>query len=564
MSQPLLEVINLSVALPKTADRRYAVENLSLTIQRGETLCVVGESGSGKSVTAHAVMQLLPKKALHIESGEILLEGRNILGMTAVELRKIRGSQIAMIFQEPMTALNPVMTIGDQIEEALLMHGVKRGPASRQKVIQSLTEMQLPDPQALQHSYPFQLSGGQRQRVMIAMAMVSEPALLIADEPTTALDVTTQAQILVLIDELKQRHNIGVLFITHDFGVVSDIADRVAVMQNGKLVEVGSRADVLERPQHPYTKQLISAVPKLRTDQAAQTSSPEPLLEIRELCKTYRSRRQGFFQKPTRFQALDKVDLHIGRGETLGVLGESGSGKSTLGHCVARLFDADSGKLIFEGQPIENLRGNALRAIRPKIQMIFQDPYSSLNPRHRIGRIITENAILHGVSKVDAESRMYEILDLVGIERTAVNRFPHEFSGGQRQRIGIARALVLQPALIVADEPVSALDVSVQQQVLELLRTVRERYNLSLLFITHDLRVASQICDRIAIMSHGQIVECGSAADIYRNAQHPYTRSLIDAIPGRGNESLYTRDVPSDLLSNFPFELPSVVLEPTI
>ncbi|NYT64701.1 ABC transporter ATP-binding protein [Alcaligenaceae bacterium] len=556
MSQALLEVLNLSVALPKTADRRYAVESLSLTIRRGETLCVVGESGSGKSVTAHAVMQLLPKKSLHIESGQILLEGKNILDMSTVELRKIRGSKIAMIFQEPMTALNPVMTVGDQIEEALLMHGIKRGPIARQKVIQSLTEMQLPEPELLQHSYPFQLSGGQRQRVMIAMAMVAQPALLIADEPTTALDVTTQAQILALIDELKQRHNIGVLFITHDFGVVSDIADRVAVMQRGKLVEFGSRNDVLERPQHPYTKQLISAVPKLRTDQTTPTNIHKPLLEVRGLCKTYRARRQGFFQKPARFQALDNVDFHIGRGETLGVLGESGSGKSTLGHCIARLFDGDSGQLIFEGQAIEKLHGNALRAIRPKIQMIFQDPYSSLNPRHRIGRIITENAILHGVSKANAEKRMYEILDLVGIERTAINRYPHEFSGGQRQRIGIARALVLQPALIVADEPVSALDVSVQQQVLELLRTVRERYNLSLLFITHDLRVASQICDRIAIMSHGRIVECQAAADIYRNPQHPYTRSLLNAIPGRDNESLYA--------SGTPTHLPTAALEPIL
>ncbi|HUH61013.1 MAG TPA: ABC transporter ATP-binding protein, partial [Candidimonas sp.] len=533
----LLEIRNLTVELPADSDRRYAVEGLSLQLNRGETVCVVGESGSGKSVTAHAVMQLLPKNALNISSGEILLEGVNLLELDAETMRQYRGSRLAMVFQEPMTALNPVMTVGDQVEETLLAHGQLDRTASRAKVIELLADMHLPDPQTLQHCYPFQLSGGQRQRVVIAMAMIMQPGLLIADEPTTALDVTTQAQILKLIDSLKRRLGIGVLFITHDFGVVADIADRVAVMQQGRLVEFGTRDEVLHNPQHPYTRQLIAAVPQLRVRNgleltAAQRLS-EPLLRIDRLTKTYKARRTGMFSKAERIKALDEVSLDIAAGETVGLLGESGSGKTTLGQCVVRLLETDSGSIDFSGQSIEKLRGAALHRLRPQIQMIFQDPYSSLNPRHKVGRIITENAILHGVTRAEANRRMLEVLELVGLDPSAVDRHPHEFSGGQRQRIGIARALVLQPQLIVADEPVSALDVSVQNQVLALLLDIRRKLGLSMLFITHDLRVASQICDRIAVMHKGKIVECNTAEEIYRSPRHAYTKTLIDAMPGR-------------------------------
>lgn len=532
----LLEIRNLTVELPADSDRRYAVESLSLQLDRGETVCVVGESGSGKSVTAHAVMQLLPKHALNISSGEIFLEGVNLLELDADAMREYRGSRLAMVFQEPMTALNPVMTVGDQVEETLLAHGQLDGKTSRAKVIELLSEMHLPDPQTLQHCYPFQLSGGQRQRVVIAMAMIMQPGLLIADEPTTALDVTTQAQILKLIDSLKRRLGIGVLFITHDFGVVADIADRVAVMQQGRLVEFGTRDEVLYNPQHPYTRKLIAAVPQLRVQNGLELTEAQrdanPLLRISRLTKTYKARRAGMFSKAERIKALDEISLDIAEGETIGLLGESGSGKTTLGQCIVRLLEADSGSIEFAGQSIEKLRGAALHRLRPQIQMVFQDPYSSLNPRHKVDRIITENAILHGVTREEAKRRMLEVLQLVGLDSSVVDRYPHEFSGGQRQRIGIARALVLQPRLIVADEPVSALDVSVQNQVLALLLEIRRKLGLSMLFITHDLRVASQICDRIAVMHKGKIVECNTTEEIYRAPSHAYTKTLIDAMPG--------------------------------
>lgn len=527
MTEVLLEIRNLTVELPVASDRRFAIDDISLQVSRGETVCVVGESGSGKSVTAHAVMQLLPEHSLDISSGEILLEGVNLLELDAETMRQYRGSRLAMVFQEPMTALNPVMTIGDQIEETLHAHGQLDGKASRAKVIELLTEMHLPDPEALQHCYPFQLSGGQRQRVVIAMAMIMQPSLLIADEPTTALDVTTQAQILKLIDGLKRRHGIGVLFITHDFGVVADIADRVAVMEKGRLVECGTRDEVLHNPQHPYTRKLIAAVPQLSANNGLELTvaqqQSESLLRIKNLTKTYSGRRTGMFSRAPRVKALDGVSLEIADGETLGLLGESGSGKSTLGQCVVRLLDTEEGSIEFDGQSIEKLRGSALHRLRPQIQMIFQDPYSSLNPRHKVGRIVTENAVLHGVTRDEANRRMLEVLQLVGLDPSAVDRYPHEFSGGQRQRIGIARALVLQPRLIVADEPVSALDVSVQNQVLTLLLEIRAKLGLSMLFITHDLRVASQICDRIAVMHKGKIVECNTAAEIYRAPRHAYS-----------------------------------------
>lgn len=532
----LLEIRHLSVALPAGSEREFAVQDVSIDVPRGQTVCVVGESGSGKSVTANAVMRLLPRNVLRVAQGEIFFEGRDVLGLDAATMRTLRGSRMAMIFQEPMTALNPVMTVGAQIDEVLEVHGVSDGATRERRVLALLSDMHLPDPATLRHRYPFQLSGGQRQRILIAMAMALDPKLLIADEPTTALDVTTQAQILKLIKELQIKHGIGVLFITHDFGVVADIADQVVVMRQGCVVEWGTAREVLDHPTHPYTRALIDAVPRLRGADATAPKAKSALLEIDGVSKSYRGRGIGLFGKRGQTLALDQVSLTIGQGETVGLVGESGSGKTTLGQCVMRLLDIDQGEIRFAGQAVQNLHGAALKALRPQIQMIFQDPFASLNPRHRVGRIITENVILSGVSPQEAQRRMVEVLRLVGLDPQAAQRFPHEFSGGQRQRIGIARALVMQPRLIVADEAVSALDVSVQQQVLTLLRDIRQRLGLSMLFITHDLRVASQICDRIAVMHRGRIVETGTVEAIARAPTHAYTRQLFEAMPGRAWE----------------------------
>ena len=537
----LLEIRNLCVALPAGSERAFAVQDVCIDVPRGQTVCVVGESGSGKSVMANAVMRLLPRGVLQVTGGDIVLEGQNLLALDAAAMRGLRGSRMGMVFQEPMTALNPVMTVGDQIDEVLLVHGVQDRAVRAQRVLALLADMHLPEPATLRHRYPFQLSGGQRQRILIAMAMALEPHLLIADEPTTALDVTTQAQILKLIKELQLRHGIGVLFITHDFGVVADIADQVVVMRQGLVVERGPASAVLDHPQHPYTRALIDAVPRLRATHTGSTAPRAPVLEIDAVCKSYRTRGSGLFGGRGQTLALDQVSLRIGEGETVGLVGESGSGKTTLGQCVMRLLDIDAGALRFGGQPIHALRGAALKALRPQIQMVFQDPFASLNPRHCVGRIITENVILSGVAPHEAQRRMDEVLRLVGLDPSAARRYPHEFSGGQRQRIGIARALVMQPRLIVADEAVSALDVSVQQQVLELLRDVRQRLGLSMLFITHDLRVASQICDRIAVMHKGRIVETGTVEAIARAPAHPYTRQLFQAMPGQAWEQRNTR-----------------------
>ena len=528
----LLQIRNLTVALPEGSDRQFAVHDVSFDVPARQTVAVVGESGSGKSVMANAVMQLLPAHSLRIVEGEIVLAGENLLALQDKELRLIRGAHIGMVFQEPMTALNPVMRIGEQIEEVLLVHGHKDAQSRELRVLELLREMSLPEPEALRHRYPFQLSGGQRQRVVIAIAMALAPQILIADEPTTALDVTTQAQILELIRQLQQTHGIGVLFITHDFGVVADIADRVVVMQQGRVVEAGTADQVLRAPQHEYTRGLIRAVPRLYSGNSDQHARPT-LVQVEHLHKSYRARGVSLFAKRNRTMALNDVSLTIGEGETVGLIGESGSGKTTLGQCLMRLLDLDSGQILFRGQAIQDLQGRALKALRPQIQMIFQDPFASLNPRHRVGKIITENAIVCGVSADEANRRMREVLTVVGLDASVVHRYPHEFSGGQRQRIGMARALVMQPSLIVADEAVSALDVSVQQQVLCLLREVRTMLNLSMLFITHDLRVASQICDRIAVMHQGRIVETGTVQAISQDPQHPYTRQLFAAMPGQ-------------------------------
>ncbi len=526
---PVLAVDGLSVRLPGGGDRAHAVEGVSFAVGPGEIVCVVGESGSGKSVTAFSVMGLLPP-ALRPVAGEIRLEGENVLAGSPKRLRDLRGTRMAMVFQEPMTALNPVLRIGDQIDEVLRIH-TGLGPAERRaKVLAILGAMRLPDPERIHASYPHQISGGQRQRIMIAAAMVLDPALLIADEPTTALDVTTQAQILRLIKEMQTRRGTGVLFITHDFGVVAEIADRVVVMQKGHVVEEGRAADVLRRPQHSYTRMLIGAVPSLKPAVTREIRGPVALDAV-GIGKTYRS--SSLFGRARTVQAAHGVDIRIRRGETVGIVGESGSGKTTVARCIARLMPPTEGAILVPDIDIAKLRERRLRPYRRKIQVVFQDPYRSLNPRRTVGASIIEGPMNFGTTHADAMGRARDLMGLVGLQPDTLARYPHQFSGGQRQRVAIARALAMEPEILIADEAVSALDVSVQRQVLALLRDVQERFDLAILFITHDLRVAAQICDRIVVMEKGVVVEQGVTAQVYAAPAHAYTRALIEAAPGR-------------------------------
>jgi len=528
---PLLEVENLSVPLPHGLDRKYAVENAGLHLNPREILCIVGESGSGKSMMANAIMGLLPYY-MQPSSGRILFNGQDLLTMTEARLRHERGRSISMIFQEPLSALNPLMTVGDQIAEVMQVHGVGNAASRRARVIELLGYVGLPEPETLLQAYPFRLSGGQRQRVVIAMALVLEPEILIADEPTTALDVTTQAQILELIRRIQRDKGMAVMFVTHDFGVVADIADRVVVMERGLVVEQGDADQVLNRPRHPYTRHLIAAVPHREPPETSRDDAGDVLLEVRALRKTYRS-GGGFFSKPRVVTALDGVSFSLKKGETLGVVGESGSGKSTLGRCILKLTDVDGGEILLRGKDIVPLSAAGFRPMRSRVQMIFQDPFASLNPRHSIGRILTDGPVANGIPLRNAEKKARELLSLVGLETSSFDRYPHEFSGGQRQRIGIARALALEPELLVADEAVSALDVSVQAQVLDLLKDLQKQFGIAVLFITHDLRVAAQICDFIAVMNRGRIVEYGASSQIFDDPSHAYTKRLIAAIPGR-------------------------------
>ena len=528
----LLSINHLSVALPPDADRPWALRDLSLDLRYNEILCVVGESGSGKSMTASAIMGLLPERVQPTQ-GSISFEGRDLLQLTQEELRQWRGARIGMIFQDPMTALNPLHRVGDQIAEMFLIHRPKlTKPEVDARVLRLLEDVHIPDPTATVRAYPHQLSGGQRQRVMIAMALALEPLVLIADEPTTALDVTTQAQILRLIRELQQRRGTSVLFITHDFGVVADIADRVAVMRHGELVEQGPAAQVLYAPRHEYTRSLIAAVPSLHPALPRTTQEQPALLTLKNINKTFRE--PGLFRRRQRqVVAVQDVSLTLPQGSTLGIVGESGSGKSTLARCIVRLYQPDSGEIHFDGHDLAQLKSRALREQSRDIQMVFQDPFASLNPRQTVGEIAAKGLLIRGVPRAQALDKVKELFALVGLDAGAIHRYPHEFSGGQRQRIGLARALAVEPKILVADEPVSALDVSVQAQVLALLADLRQRLGLSLIFITHDLRVAAQVCDRIIVMKSGKIVEQGPTYQVYQQPQHAYTQQLLEAIPGR-------------------------------
>lgn len=529
-TQPVLSVRNLTIALPKGGDRPHAVENISFDIQPGKIVCLLGESGSGKSVIANTVMGLLPSGLAPI-NGTLELQGENVLNASPARLCALRGPAMAMVFQEPMTALNPVMRCGEQIDEMLAQH-VKMGKAERkQKILAIMAHVRLPEPERIYASYPHQLSGGQRQRIVIAMALILKPALLICDEPTTALDVTTQAEILKLILELQTENNTAVLFITHDFGVVAEIADEVVVLELGHMVEQGDKMTVLTTPTQPYTKMLLNAVPELIAQKRPAPFYEQPLLEAVDVCKIY---TMGSWPAKRRsVNAAMNVSLRIGAGETIGIVGESGSGKSTMARCIARLIEPTSGDIFANGLSVAKAKGKELSPFRRSVQVVFQDPYRSLNPRQTVGASIMEGPINFGMSEDQAWQRAEELMRLVRLSPSVLRRYPSEFSGGQRQRISIARALACNPKVLIADEAVSALDVSVQAQILRLFDEIQQQSGVGILFITHDLRVASQICDSVIVMSQGRVVEQGAVNEVFFNPQQDYTRKLLAAAPGR-------------------------------
>ncbi|CCE11034.1 putative ABC transporter (ATP-binding protein); dipeptide/oligopeptide/nickel transporter [Bradyrhizobium sp. STM 3843] len=533
MTDTILDIDSLVVALGKTKNSNgpRIIDGISIKVAKGETLCVVGESGSGKSVSSLTTMGLLPKNALHPVSGSIKLVGEELLTATDRRLRQLRATTMAMIFQEPMTALNPVVPVGRQIDEVLRAHTSLDARTRRKRILDMMEQVRLPDVERIFASYPHRLSGGQRQRIMIAMALVLEPKLLIADEPTTALDVTTQKQILTLIRDLQRDHGTAVLFITHDMGVVAEIADRVAVMRQGRLVETGALDKILRQPEMDYTRNLLAAVPSLIPRPARPETKEPVVLEANELGKVYRER--SLLGKAREVVAAQNVSLTLRKGRTLGIVGESGSGKSTVARCIVRLIDPTSGGVRLAGHEISILTRRLLQPHRKRIQIVFQDPYRSLNPRLTVGESIAEGPINYGTSRDKAMARARELLELVGLPADSISRFPHQFSGGQRQRIAIARALALDPDVLVADEAVSALDVSVQAQVLDLLDEIQRRLGIAILFITHDLRVAAQICDDVVVMQKGRIVEQGPAGEILTHPKEAYTRALLEAAPGR-------------------------------
>ncbi|GAB3574677.1 ABC transporter ATP-binding protein [Hymenobacter daeguensis] len=619
MPNPLLAVSNLTIDFSSHRGDVRAVDNVSFELNRGETLAIVGESGSGKSVTSLALLGLIPMPPGRIASGEALFQSEklgqtDLLKLAETDLRQVRGNDIGMIFQEPMTSLNPVYTCGSQVVEALRLHTDLSEAAAKARTIELFTEAQLPRPEAIFGSYPHEISGGQKQRVMIAMAMACRPALLIADEPTTALDVTVQARMLRLIDDLRRQHNTAVLFITHDLGVVAEIADRILVMYRGKVVEQGRVLDIFSNPQHPYTKGLLACRPRLSVgkkrlpvvadfmredasgqllaqpepllplpDEALAESSPEveaqqlhdkietaktfpvehgvlgdvprpaeltsapisapvvaaaasgaePLLQVQNL-QVYFPLRKGFFRRATDYvRAVDDVSFTLYPGETIGLVGESGCGKTTLGRALLRLTEPTAGSILFEGTDLAKLSSGDLRRRRRDLQLVFQDPYAALNPMLTVGEAIWEPMRVHNVggTRQQQKAKVLELLRTVGLRDEHFQRYPHEFSGGQRQRICIARALALQPKLIVCDESVSALDVSVQAQVLNLLNDLKREFGITYLFITHDLSVARFMSDRLLVMHQGRIVESGPAAAIYAAPQHEYTQGLLAAIP---------------------------------
>jgi len=527
-ASPLLSVRDLSVAFSQGGTESLAVGHVSFDIGKGETLALVGESGSGKSVSALSVLKLLPYPPASHPSGEIRFGGKDLMKLGEKELRQVRGNKITMIFQEPMTSLNPLHTIEQQIVEVLSLHQGMRDEQARGRTLELLREVGIRDPEKRLGAYPHQLSGGQRQRVMIAMALANEPELLIADEPTTALDVTVQAQILELLAKLKQKNGMSMLFITHDLGIVRKIADRVCVMTKGKIVETGPTKEIFDNPQHAYTRHLLAAEPKGKPPQPDPDAKP---VMIGEQVKVWFPIKQGFFRKVVdHVKAVDGIDVTVRAGQTLGVVGESGSGKTTLGLALARMISS-KGEIRFDGRDIDKLSFNAMRPLRRELQIVFQDPYGSLSPRMSVAEIIEEGLRIHE-PKLDADVRDARVVDAlkeVGLDPATRFRYPHEFSGGQRQRIAIARAMVLNPKFVMLDEPTSALDMSVQAQVVDLLRGLQARHNLAYLFISHDLKVVRALANDVIVMRGGRIVEAGPAEQIFGNPQTDYTRALISA-----------------------------------
>jgi len=524
----ILSVENLSLTIGK----EKLLNSVSFEIKRGEIFALVGESGSGKSLTSLAIMRLLPE-VISVSSGDIKLKNNSLFALQESQMQKIRGKSIAMIFQEPMSALNPVMTVGEQVAEVIKIHLGLKKEAIKDKVISLFEEVALKNPKERYNWYPHQLSGGQKQRVMIAIALACEPDLLIADEPTTALDVTIQAQVLTLLKKIREVRNLSILFITHDMAIVSQMADRVAVMRQGEILEQADCKAFFNNPQHPYTKSLLKDA--MATKEERETGEErDRLLEVEDL-KVYFPIKKGFFQRTVGYvKAVDSVTLSIARGKTLALVGESGSGKSTIGQAILSLVSITGGKVKFESQDLGRLSQAELKPYRRKIQIIFQDPFSALNPRMTIGNIIREGMVSLGVgsnNRIEQDEYIKELLLKVELEAEYFERYPHEFSGGQRQRIGIARALAVEPELIICDEPTSALDVSVRAQVLSLLRKLQEESGVSYLFITHDLSIVPIIADDVAVMKEGKIVEYGSIENVMENPQHEYTQKLLKSAP---------------------------------
>jgi microcin C transport system ATP-binding protein len=527
-NETLLSIRDLSIAFGKGAREFLAVDRVSFDIGKGETVALVGESGSGKSVTALSVMKLLPYPAAHHPSGSIMFKGRDLLPLSERDMRHVRGNDITIIFQEPMTSLNPLHTIEKQIGEILALHQDLKGPAARARIIDLLGQVGIPDPAGRLQSYPHQLSGGQRQRVMIAMALANEPDLLIADEPTTALDVTVQAQILKLLKDTQTRLGMSVLFITHDLGIVRKIADKVCVMQRGKIVEKGDVQRVFKSPEHPYTRALLAAEPK--PDPALPRPEAPVVVETKDL-KVWFPVKRGVLRKVVgHIKAVDGVSIELRKGETLGVVGESGSGKTTLGLAIMRLISSD-GPIMFMGDAIQELKFKEMRPYRHNMQIVFQDPYGSLSPRMSVSDIIEEGLRVHhpGLPAAERERRVVAALNDVGLDAETRHRYPHEFSGGQRQRIAVARALVLEPTFMVLDEPTSALDMLIQTQMVDLLRDLQKRHDLTYMFISHDLRVVAALASRLLVMRHGKAVEEGAASELFKAPRSDYTRALFAA-----------------------------------
>lgn len=533
--ETILQVNNLSVTFHTRSRSVKAVRGVSFELGKGETLGIVGESGSGKSVTARTIMRLLPPSLSYTKEGEIIFQGKNVAGYTDKEMESIRGRDMGMIFQDPMTSLNPTIRIGEQISESLIKHQQLSPKAAKEQAIEMLKAVGIRNSKIRYNQYPHEFSGGMRQRVMIAIALACRPSLLIADEPTTALDVTIQAQILSVMKHMQEKFGTSIILITHDLGVVAGMCDRVVVMKEGEVVETGTTEEIFANPKHPYTMKLLNALPRLDEKKkpkampwiAKKDGDQQPLLEVRSL-KKYFDMGKGNVLK-----AVNDISFHIQEGETLGVVGESGCGKSTTGRTILRLHEPTGGDILYQGMAINRLTKQELKTMRRHMQIIFQDPYASLNPRRKILDIIGEALDVHGLtgSKQERLRRVEELLDMVGLDPSFALRYPHEFSGGQRQRIGIARALAVEPKFIVCDEPLSALDVSIQSQIVKLLEDLQQRLGLTYLFIAHDLSMVKHISDRVAVMYMGKIVELAESEELYANPQHDYTKSLLAAIP---------------------------------